>query len=92
MKIGDASRKFFVNLYVTQKIDFITLKKGITLKVEGIDNEEFLTYIEALVDDYTMAGYGWDEMPDNIKKSLEIALQQSENGETKPHSKVMKNY
>lgn len=71
-------------------MDLITLKKGITRKVEGIDNEEFLTYIEALVDDYTTADDRWEEMPDEIRNSLEIALQQSENGEIKSHAEVMK--
>lgn len=34
----------------------------------------------------------WNELPDEIKTSLDRALKQSEKGETKPHTEVMKKY
>lgn len=34
----------------------------------------------------------WDELPDEIKASVERGLKQSERGETIPHEKVMKKY
>jgi hypothetical protein len=34
----------------------------------------------------------WDEMPDNIKVSVEKALIESENGKVTPHAEIQKRY
>lgn len=34
----------------------------------------------------------WDSMPDNVKKDLEVALVESENGKVTSHEEVQKRY
>ncbi|MBZ4187630.1 hypothetical protein [Niabella beijingensis] len=34
----------------------------------------------------------WDGMPDNVKKDVEVALVESENGKVTPHEEVQKRY
>ena len=34
----------------------------------------------------------WDDLPTHVKADVEEALQQSDNGEGKPHDEVMKKY
>lgn len=34
----------------------------------------------------------WDSMPDNVRKSVETAIKESDEGKTVPHEEVMKMY
>lgn len=54
------------------------------------NNAALINHIKALFE--TQDVDLWDEMPDEVKKSVERGLKQSENGETKSHEKVMKKY
>ncbi|HYG14651.1 MAG TPA: hypothetical protein VEC12_02790 [Bacteroidia bacterium] len=72
-------------------MDLATIKIDLAQKLFKIEDIAFLEYLEALLDK-DKQGDSWDEMPDNIRRSLEISLQQSERGETIPHEDVMKKY
>lgn len=72
-------------------MDLATIKIDLAQKLFKIEDKAFLEYLEALLDTKKQTD-SWDEMPDNIRRSLEISLQQSERNETISHQEVMKKY
>ena len=72
-------------------MDLATIKIDLAQKLFKIKDKAFLEYLEALLDTNKQTD-SWDDMPDTIRQSLEISLQQSERGETLTHEEVMKRY
>ena len=54
------------------------------------NNTALIKHIKALFE--TQDVDLWDEMPDEIKQSVERAINQADKGEIKSHSDVMKKY
>ena len=54
------------------------------------NNAALINHIKALFE--TQNVDLWDEMPDDVRKSVERGLKQSESRETKSHEEVMKKY
>ncbi len=54
------------------------------------NNAALINHIKALFE--TQNVDLWDEMPEDVRKSVERGLKQSESGETKSHEQVMKKY
>lgn len=72
-------------------MDITTLKIDLAQKVLQAEDKEFLEYIDTLFKNHHEEDF-WDDMPDEVRASLEIALDQSEKGQTMPHDEVMKKY
>jgi hypothetical protein len=54
------------------------------------NNTSLINHIKALFE--TQDVDLWDEMPDEIKQSVEKAMKQADKGELKSHNEVMKKY
>ncbi|CAN5364161.1 hypothetical protein BH10BAC1_BH10BAC1_03030 [soil metagenome] len=54
------------------------------------NNTALINHIKALFETQDLDL--WDEMPDDIKQSVERGLKQADKGELKSHSEVMKKY
>ena len=70
------------------------LKKDIYQIVDKITNKDILKALKILL--YSQVSQTdnvdfWDELPENVKKSINKGLKQAENGEVTPHDEVMKN-
>jgi hypothetical protein len=64
---------------IIRKIESIIFPENATKPKKGRKEEK-----ESLLD--------WNEIPDKIKKSIEIGLKQAKAGQTVPHKEVMKKY
>jgi len=59
--------------------------------IDRIDDPEVLYAIRDILNQ-PLAPDFWDELPQEVKKSIEIGLKQADNGEVIPHEEVMKKY
>lgn len=59
--------------------------------IDRIDDPEVLYAIRDILIQPLAADF-WDELPEEVKKSIEIGLKQADNGEVIPHEEVMKKY
>lgn len=59
--------------------------------IDRIDDPEVLYTIKDMLIQSLAADF-WDELPEEVKKSIETGLKQADNGEVIPHEEVMKKY
>ncbi|WP_342086011.1 hypothetical protein [Dyadobacter sp. OTU695] len=77
-------RGAFLTSFAEALVELKLMKKGILPEPE----------IDELFDDSDdpISGDFWDELPDHVKESIDLGLQQSLAGQTKPHEEVMKKF
>ena len=57
--------------------------------IDQVDDHEVLYAVQELLSSQPSVDF-WDELPEEVKKSIEIGVKQAENGEVIPHEEVMK--
>jgi len=57
----------------------------------AVANEKSLRMVQAILEIEHEEDW-WDSMPDNVRKSVETAIKESDEGKTVPHEEVMKMY
>lgn len=67
-----------------------TIKLDLAKKIIDTDDKEIIGYIKAIFDG--QSEHWFEELPANVQASVERGIAQSENGEGRPHSEVMKKY
>jgi uncharacterized protein HemY len=67
-----------------------TLRKAVKKYIETAD-ERVVKMVHAMLEADNEADF-WDELPETAKADVEIAVQQAERGEGKPHQTVMRKY
>ncbi len=67
-----------------------TTKVELAKRLLNTNNKSIINYIKAIFE--TQSTDWWEELPDEVKASIEKGLKQSEKGETIPHTQVMKKY
>jgi predicted transcriptional regulator len=68
------------------------LKKEIIDRINEIEDEQQLLRIQVMIEKLvaTSTGDFWDELPDEVKKSIEAGLKDVDEGRTTPHEQVLK--
>lgn len=72
-------------------MNYLELKNTLHEMIDQVDDPEVLYAVQELLNSQPTVDF-WDELPDEVKKSIEIGLKQAENGEVIPHEEVMKKY
>jgi predicted transcriptional regulator len=70
-------------------MNYLGLKNTLHEMIDQVDDPDVLFAIKKLLKNQSHADF-WDELPDEVKESIEIGLKQAENGEVIPHEEVMK--
>jgi len=70
-------------------MNYLELKSTLHEMIDQVDDPEVLYAVQELLNSQLSVDF-WDELPDEVKKSIEIGLKQAENGEVIPHEEVMK--
>ena len=73
-------------------MELANIKLDLAKKLLNTDDKELLSYIKAILDTPTSPDTWFEDLPDEIKKSVEKGLAESEKGQGIPHSDVMKRY
>ncbi len=60
-------------------------------KYISVADEKSLRIVQAVLEIEQEEDW-WDTMPDNVRKSVETAIKESDEGQTIPHEEVMKMY
>ena len=60
-------------------------------KYVAVADEKSLRMVQAILE-IEQGEDWWDSMPDNVRKSVEAAIKESDEGKTVPHDEVMKMY
>jgi predicted transcriptional regulator len=69
------------------------LRKEIIERINEIEDEQQLLRIEVMIENLLASTSKidfWDELPDEVKKSIEAGLKDADEGRTTPHEQVMK--
>lgn len=74
------------------KVILTTQDEDVIRKIESIIFPEKVAKPKKSPEAEKQAVLDWDELPDKIKKSIEIGLKQAKAGQTVPHEEVMKKY
>ncbi len=75
-------------------METLELKKDIHKIIDNIDDDSILYAIKVLLYNKISKGKNidfWDELPENVKKSINKGIKEAENGDVTPHSEVMQN-
>jgi predicted transcriptional regulator len=67
-----------------------SIKLDLAKKITDTDDKEIIGYIKAIFEG--QSNNWFEELPDDVQKSVERGLAQSERGEGRPHAEVMKKY
>jgi predicted transcriptional regulator len=67
------------------------LKKEIIERINEIDDEKQLLRIEIMIENLMASSTNdfWDDLPDEVKKSIEAGLKDIDEGRTTPHEQAM---
>lgn len=60
-------------------------------KYIAVADEKSLRMVQAILEIEQEQDW-WDTMPDNVRKSVELAIKESDEGNVVPHEEVMKMY
>lgn len=74
-------------------MDTLALKRELTEKINKIENTELLSNLNNIVNDlmdFQKDYVLWEELPDDVKKRIELAESQIELGKGIPHEEVVK--
>ncbi|MEO5572828.1 MAG: hypothetical protein ABIT08_01365 [Bacteroidia bacterium] len=66
------------------------LKLELAKRLLNTNDKNIINYLKAIFD--TQENKWWEELPDEIKTSVERGLKQSAKGETIPHAEMQKQY
>lgn len=67
-----------------------TRKEVLLERLSGVEDEGVLSIIESVLDSHTKSNpLGWNDLPTSVQDSIDLGIQQLENGEGIPHSVVM---
>jgi hypothetical protein len=69
-------------------MNYLELKNTLHEMIHQVDDPEVLYAVHELLNSQSTVDF-WDELPKEVKKSIEIGLKQAENGEVIPHEEVM---
>jgi hypothetical protein len=71
-------------------MDLAVTKIELAKKLLNTNDKDLINYIKSIFS--TQSGEWWDELPADVKASIERGLKQADKGEGIPHSEVMKKY
>ena len=71
-------------------MNIATAKVNLAKRVLETEDKDIINYMNAIFDN--QPNNWFEELPDEIKAAVERGLKQSKNGESRPHSEVMKKY
>lgn len=57
-------------------------------KLLKVKEEETIYHIESILDNELSKNY-WDELSPEVKKAIDIGIEQSANGQIRPHEEIM---
>ena len=80
-----------VNLYKGEIMTTTDALRKQVQKYVALADEKSLRIVQAILE-IEQENDWWDNMPDNVRKSVEIAIKESDEGQTLPHDEVMKMY
>jgi predicted transcriptional regulator len=72
-------------------MEYNKIKDQLHEMVDRIDDPEVLYAIRDILTRKNEPDF-WEELPEEVKKSIEIGLHQADNGELIPHEEMMKKY
>jgi predicted transcriptional regulator len=72
-------------------MNYLELKNTLHEMIDQVNDPKVLYVIQELLKNQSQTDF-WDELPNEVKASIEIGLKQAENGEVIPHEEVMKKY
>ncbi|MCF8426562.1 MAG: hypothetical protein K9I36_07505 [Bacteroidia bacterium] len=61
-------------------------------KIAGINSEKLISRLKAVIKEETDTVDFWDELHDDIKAEVKVALTEIQEGKYTPHEEVMKDY
>lgn len=70
----------------------IELKSDLHNLIDKVNDVNILNAIKAILSKQVSDVDFWDELPLNVQESVKRGIEQAKNGETKPHSEVIKKY
>jgi predicted transcriptional regulator len=72
-------------------MNYMELKSNLHEMIDRVDDPEVLYAIRELLTHPSSTDF-WDELPEEVKQSIQIGLAQAERGEVIPHEEVMKKH
>ena len=60
-------------------------------KLLMVEEEDIIYRLEKILDE-NQSDNGWDELPDEVKRMIDIGLAQSASGQVIPHEQIMDKY
>lgn len=76
--------------YSKIQMNIIAAKKNLAKRILETEDKEIINYVKAILDN--QSNNWFEELPEEIKVSVERGLRQSAKGESRPHTEVMKKY
>jgi len=67
-------------------------KNWLLEKIAGIKSEKLISRLKAVIKEETETVDFWDELHDEIKVEVELAITEIQEGKFTPHEEVMKGY
>jgi predicted transcriptional regulator len=71
-------------------MELASLKLDLAKKLFSIEDKELLNYLKAVLETQPSSKSWYDNLPDEIKESVDNGLAEAEKGQGIPHSEVMK--
>jgi predicted transcriptional regulator len=76
---------FVSNLF---DMNYLELKNTLHEMIDQVEDPEVLYALQELLKNQSQTDF-WDELPEEVKESIEIGLKQAENGEVIPHEEMV---
>jgi hypothetical protein len=70
----------------------LELKSDLHILIEKVNDVNLLNKIRIVLSKQVNDSDFWDELPEKIKKSIEISLKQADSSESVPHETVMSEF
>lgn len=67
-------------------------KNWLLKKIAAINNEGLILKLKAIINEDAGDTDFWDELPDDLKNEVEVAIAEIEEGRFSSHNEVMKQY
>jgi len=73
-------------------MELTKMKEGLAKKLYATNDEEMLGFINAILEIHSPNEPWFEQLPEEIKQSIEQGLAEADRGEGIPHKEVMKTY
>jgi len=70
----------------------LELKSDLHILIDKVNDVALLNKIKMLLSKQESDSDFWNELPEEVRKSIEMSLKQADRGETVPHEKVINEF